>query len=620
MPEVIDTFSFDKGVNTRKNPTVLADGELQECEGFAFSNDGYLSVMTPKVKVAHTAYGEIRNLHRHQNQIIMQEGGNIRYKWDLSHFCNQYIPPDEEYTDIGDIEPFRCRVLDYKAWTFLVNERANKVFSTNIGVYDWGIDNPLYPPAATGGTATTAGTALGDMTYLSGIAAAFDGNTKQGTTSCASKLVTNNGTGYVGKDWGAGVTKTITSFTVYGSSDMGFTGDSNNGGACSGIILKLQGSTDNFSASIVDLYTQTGISNYAGISISASYGIDTTTAYRYHRIYIEETTGSSTQHNLYISEFELDKDKPDGNYDLYYTWVVRFPNGEMYETAPSPSRTVSVVNQDINWSGLAKCNYSGTGVSITKRLYRYSPSLGESFLVDEIANADTTYTDSKADCVINSNTTMFTMDYAKPPAGIVDFELYLQRVFIIKDNMLYWSEPYDPFAFKTTSAIAVCPSGENLKAVAFWGETLYIASESSWYRLVGSDPDTWMIKKTFADMGVINPDTVKKSKFGLIGLWHDGIYLFDGSTSKSLVARKLEDELFTDTVNYDIDTTNACFAAIDNTRYYFYYSAAKTTTLDTCLVIDFGLYPEIRIYNDPFIATAHEYCFITGERFLARLV
>jgi hypothetical protein len=245
--------------------------------------------------------------------------------------------------------------------------------------------------------------------------------------------------------------------------------------------------------------------------------------------------------------------------------------------------------------------------------------LGDACFVDEIANETTTYTDDNPDYDININHTMFSMGYGKPPSGIVDVELYLQRMFAIKDNMLYWSEPYNPFAFKTTSAIAVCSEGENLKSVAFWGDTLYIASESSWYRLVGSDPDTWMIKKTFADVGIINPDTVKKTRYGILGLWHDGVYLFDGATSKNLTARKMPESIFTDTVNANINSTNTCYACMDSTRYYFYYSSTSTTTLDSCKVIDFGAWPEVRIYDDPFIASAHEYHFPTGKRYLARL-
>lgn len=615
MPEVIDTFSFDKGINTKKNPTLLSEGEMQECEGFAYTNDGYLSVMTPRRQVPHSPYGQIRNLHRFQNKIIMQEGGNVRYKWDLSKYCDQYIEPNREFTDVGDIFPARCRVLDYKAWTFLVNKGSNKVFGHSY-LYEWGVDNPTEKPSASAGTAYTEGSNIGDMTDTGGLAAGFDGVTDQVYTSSASKAGTSNITAWIGKDWGAGVTKTIKEFRLYGSSDYGFVtaGDGN------GITIKLQGATEPTFASPVDLWTQTNVVNSTGLMIEVlEPSITTTTAYRCHRILFTETTGYSGSHAVTIAEFDFEKDIPNGNYDLYYTYVVYFPNGEVYETAPSPSGQISVSLKNINWSGIGVCGYGGSGVTIKKRLYRYSPELGEAFFVDEIGNTTTTYTDSKPDYDININHTMFSLGYGKPPSGIVDMELYLQRIFAIKDNMLYWSEPYNPFAFKNTSAIVVCSEGEHLKSVVFWGDTLYIASESSWYRLVGSDPLTWMIKKTFADVGVINPDTVKKTKYGILGLWHDGNYLFDGATSKNITARKIEESLFTDTINANINSTNACYASMDSTKYYFYYSSTSTTVLDSCKVIDFGAWPEIRIYDDPFIATAHEYHFPTGKRYLARL-
>jgi hypothetical protein len=78
MPESADTFSFDKGINTRKNPSLLTDGETQECSGFTLDGDGYLKAMKPRAQVHHSPYGEIRNIHRYMNTLIMAEGENLR--------------------------------------------------------------------------------------------------------------------------------------------------------------------------------------------------------------------------------------------------------------------------------------------------------------------------------------------------------------------------------------------------------------------------------------------------------------------------------------------------------------------------------------------------------------
>jgi len=303
---------------------------------------------------------------------------------------------------------------------------------------------------------------------------------------------------------------------------------------------------------------------------------------------------------------------PNGTYNLYYTYVIKFANGMEYETGPSAPASVTVTSQKITWSGIVPSPYGGSGVEIKKRLYRYSSGLAETYYVTEIANATTTYSDDATDATIQLNETLSTEAYSTPPDSMTDIDLYIYRMFGIKGTYLYWSEPYIPFGFKTTSNINVCEN--DLKAVRFWGDQLYMASANRWYRLSGTDPDSWGIKNTFADNGVINPHTVEVTKYGIIGLNYDGIYMFDGSVSKNITEKHIGTSLFLD----DISDTDACFAEYDGSKYYFYYPESGTA-LSKCLVIDFTFYPELRFYNDPFIATAHQFHQPTGRRYIARL-
>jgi len=459
MPEAIDTFSFDKGINTRKNPTLLTEGETQVCSGFSLDNDGYLKPMKPRAQVHHSPYGQIHNVHRYMNNVLMAEGENIRYKWDLRGYCDRYIPPDEEFTTIGTGWNARYKLVDYQNWVFMANGHYNKVYSKD-ALYTWGIPNPTM--------------------------------------------------------------------------------------ACTGA---------------------------AGASGS-----------------------------------------PNGTYSLYYTYLVKFPNGRMYETAPSPPITVSVTNQKIEWSNIGISSYSGTGAEVNRCLYRYSSTMAATYYVTTIMdNTTTTYSDNYTDAVLETNEQIATTGYGSPPDGFTDIELYLQRIFGIRGTYLYWSEPYLPFTFKTVSSINVSDIGNELKAVIFWGDQLYLASKSKWYRLSGSDPDTWAIKNTFSDTGLLNPHTTRATKYGIPGLSYDGIYLFDGSISKNLTEKRIGKSLF-----LNISDLDACYAEYDGARYYFYYPTTGST-LSNCLVIDFTFYPELRFYDDPFIATAHQFHVPTGRRYLARL-
>lgn len=145
----------------------------------------------------------------------------------------------------------------------------------------------------------SSGTAIGNMTGYT-IANAFDGNTSQAYSTCATLQPSGAVPAHVGKDWGAGVTKTIRAFRAYAASDLGgaFTNSANNN-----VTLKLQGSTDNFSSSIVDLYTSGSLGAVGSHTVTA--GITTTTAYRYHRLLITEVAADSGGHTISCAELEL---------------------------------------------------------------------------------------------------------------------------------------------------------------------------------------------------------------------------------------------------------------------------------------------------------------------------
>jgi len=112
-----------------------------------------------------------------------------------------------------------------------------------------------------------------------------------------------------------------------------------------------------------------------------------------------------------------------------------------------------------------------------------------------------------------------------------------------------------------------------------WSEQLYIPSRYRWYRLQGSSSDTWSVKQTFTDSGVINRHTLAVTRFGILGLYYDGIYIFDGATNKNLTEKYLGEQFFA-----DIDDLDSCWAYFDGLRYYFYY----TDTTNQCIVLDFS--------------------------------
>lgn len=301
---------------------------------------------------------------------------------------------------------------------------------------------------------------------------------------------------------------------------------------------------------------------------------------------------------------------PNTTYYCAYTYLVTFPNGKIVETAPSPVGTVVATLDKIEWSGIIPCTYQGTGLQIQKRLWR-SVS-GVYYLSATIENETLTYSDNETDANLQVATVLPTEEYNTPPNGMVDLALYLQRVFGIWDNRLGWSEPYQPFSFLTNSNVVFSRDNENGVGVINWGDQLFMVTKEEWYRLSGSDPNTWAIKRTFTDNGVINRYTIKKFRHGILGLWNDGIYQFDGNITRNVTNKILGTKFFT-----DLDDLSVCYAEMVGLQYFFNY-ASTGTTVDSCIVIDFAYYPDIRIFKNNFIADADELYKQTNTRYLAK--
>ena len=149
-----------------------------------------------------------------------------------------------------------------------------------------------YSGAESATVAQGLGTAIGNATDYGGLAAAFDGNLSQGWTSTASN--SSNDT-FIGKDWGSGNTKTIKSVQVYSSSTHNISG-----GSSATATFTIQGSTDNFSSSTVDLGTGDLTINAGGNATLAA--TDLSTAYRYHRVKITTSSGSCGVGELIFTE------------------------------------------------------------------------------------------------------------------------------------------------------------------------------------------------------------------------------------------------------------------------------------------------------------------------------
>ncbi len=125
--------------------------------------------------------------------------------------------------------------------------------------------------------------------------------------------------------------------------------------------------------------------------------------------------------------------------------------------------------------------------------------------------------------------------------------------------------------------------------------------------LQGTDPDTWSIKRTFEETGVINVHTLQKTRYGILGLWYDGVYVFDGAVTKNITRDQMGTDFFD-----GLSVTNSEW---DGSKYYLFYSSGGTNYV---LVIDFSDYPQLKFYNDNTALTAYEYHSPTGIKYMGK--
>jgi len=138
------------------------------------------------------------------------------------------------------------------------------------------------------------GTIIGDFTARQ--SATFDGDITQTAAEGGEK--SSSTSAYVGKDWGAGNTKTISKLTTHAVSDNNLV----NFGTLS---IKLQGSaTGAWGGEETTIQTFTSPSN-ATAAINTETITDTATAYRYHRVIFDASGSLAVTRLAEVEFFEL---------------------------------------------------------------------------------------------------------------------------------------------------------------------------------------------------------------------------------------------------------------------------------------------------------------------------
>jgi hypothetical protein len=321
----------------------------------------------------------------------------------------------------------------------------------------------------------------------------------------------------------------------------------------------------------------------------------------------------------------------NGTYGLYVSFLITFPNGQVYETGLSPVSgdvTASDASQ-IEWEGIPICSYAslqGAAPTITRNLYRgpgsQNATIANIYFVGNIPdNTTTTFTDINTDTDLAANFVCFVDLYVPPPIPKL-LAFHYGRMYIIAPThswRLWYTEPASASEVTNTEITDAAFQNENLipiattidnwddmrtsgfdevdpQALVSWGINLYIALKNTWIRKQGEDPATWGYKKTYARMGIGAPSSVAISSkpLGIIGVTNPefgqpGIAVFTGQESQLISSPKLD---FIFEHDLDISKIANCQGVMSGDYYLLIYPSLDGTM--KFLALDMRRYPDVR--------------------------
>jgi len=264
---------------------------------------------------------------------------------------------------------------------------------------------------------------------------------------------------------------------------------------------------------------------------------------------------------------------PNGTYSCYYRYKITLPDASVIYTGLSAVGSVAPATQKIEWSALVHASFTGA-TSVAIELFRTMTGWSATYLVAEIAEGTTVYSDNKTDAQCQANTVFAETDYYPPPDNI-NMAIYhpgCDRIFAVVDNNIYWSEAglYHTFKYSTTvgayaNVNSIFLEGEDVTALMIIDEQLYIGSQRTWMRLRGTDPTTWVWEPTNAIKGPLSWRSIANTQYGVISPGNDGhIWLFNGYSSNRIIEQFI----------FDTKPGITCHATYDGRFYRLFYGDA----------------------------------------------
>lgn len=265
-----------------------------------------------------------------------------------------------------------------------------------------------------------------------------------------------------------------------------------------------------------------------------------------------------------------------------YHFKVTYVDSDGYESNASNASSAMTAQADPN-DGL-KINISVSSDAKVAKRYIYRTTVGGSiYYYDGVVanNTATTYSSTASDATISMNSVLHD-DHDAPPSTPHLICKRRSRLLLANGDAFYISQIADVEYFPSAWLIYT-KDRQKIYGLMEQQESLAVFTEDSIERLIGQDEDNFEFVNAYSTEGCIAMRSLVNCENLLLYLGCDGIYYFDGVTSKIINIPLSE------YVNDNINSTYAylsCATYFDN-KYLLSYPKGTSTVPNETVYIDF---------------------------------
>lgn len=372
------------------------------------------------------------------------------------------------------------------------------------------------------------------------------------------------------------------------------------------------------------------VDDYVGTAVTQTWELDYYTAYKftqdltltYECTYYWEVDqlndDTLRSHTDTVSTAFSEVTGTTGSDTYYYKYTYARKSGDLLLAESNPSPATATNYEDVvyvNWT-------EPTDPQVTHVLvYRTLANLEDYYYADEFEVGPLWGEVSTADEDLGS---LIETDNDTPPLGTViagpDFN---GTYFMAVDNLLYYSKPKEPESWPALYNVEVGNEQYDIKAIAWLGGQIYVATDHEIYQITGTDADTFFPLPMAAITGTRASKVFLPIKgYGIIHLGWDGLYMYTGAQDIKIskaISNLWDGETKNGVPPIAKDYIANCLVQKQENKLWFGYPSGDSEHCNNFMVIDLeanlsqGLTSKVSYYSFPFEITAMVYDEVNAE-------